>query len=225
FIADGHHRYETALNYLNEKRAKETESGPRPYDSVMVFCANMDDDGMSLLPIHRVILNPLPIDRSALDDRLGDLFEQSEYPFGDSEPAARERLFGAMAARGKKRTVFGMYAKDEKVYHLLELKKEAALPVEKTLDALDSTAFQKIILEQVFEISDLADQKEQQVQFIKGDEPAVELVRNGTAGLAFFLNPVGIDQFRKIVLSGDRMPQKTTFFYPKPVTGLVINKF
>ncbi|HEY5649118.1 MAG TPA: DUF1015 domain-containing protein [Nitrospiria bacterium] len=225
FIADGHHRYETALNYKNEMNEKEPGTGDQPHDSVMVFCANMDDAGMSLLPIHRVILNPLPIEKAEMDKRLGDLFERSEYPFGDSEPAARERLFEAMASRAGDRTVFGMYARNEKVYHLLTLKKEAAPKIEKTLDGLDSSLFQKIILEQVFEISNLAEQKEKQVQFKKGDEPAVEMVRKGTAGLAFFLNPVRIDQFREVVLSGERMPQKTTFFYPKPVTGLVINKF
>lgn len=225
FIADGHHRYETALTYMNEIREKEPGMGEQPQDSVMVFCANMDDAGMSLLPIHRVILNPLPIKRDVMDKRLEDLFQRSEYPFGDSEPDARKRLFEAMASRAGDRTVFGMYAQNEKVYHLLTLKKEATPKIEKTLDGLDSTLFQKIILEQVFGISNLADQKEQQVQFKKGDEPAVELVRKGTAGLAFFLNPVRIDQFRKVVLSGDRMPQKTTFFYPKPLTGLVINKF
>jgi uncharacterized protein (DUF1015 family) len=93
------------------------------------------------------------------------------------------------------------------------------------LEALDVSIFQKTILEEAMGIADPAAKKESLIQFVKDEEGAVKMVQNGSAGLVFFLNPTKISQVRDIVLAGDRMPQKSTYFYPKPLTGLVLNKF
>jgi uncharacterized protein (DUF1015 family) len=226
FIADGHHRYETALNFRNEMRERDRSPGPKPYDAVFVFCSNMDDNGISLLPIHRVILNPLPCDLKTLKQRLADSFEVTHVTFNNSdENQVRKKLFQEMMHDGKSTTVFGMYAKSEPAYHLLKLKPGMAPPTAKALDALDVSIFQKIILKETLGIADPAAKKESLIQFVKDEEAAVKMVRNGEASLVFFLNPTRISQVRDVVLTGDRMPQKSTYFYPKPLTGLVLNKF
>ena len=226
FIADGHHRYETALNFRNEMREKDRSPGPKPCDATFVFCSNMDDAGMSLLPIHRVIMNPLPCDLKTLKQRLAKAFDVIHLEFNNAtESAVRKKLFQEMQKEGRSATVFGMVAKSEQAFHLLKLKSASAAPGSRALDALDVSIFQKTILEEAMGIADPAEKKESLIQFVKDEEAAIKMVQNGTAGLAFFLNPTKINQVRDVVLAGDRMPQKSTYFYPKPLTGLVLNKF
>ena len=226
FIADGHHRYETALNFRNEMREHGHPTGPQPYDSTFVFCSNMDDAGISLLPIHRVIMNPLPCDLKTLKQRLGKSFEVTHLEFNNAtEISARKKLFQEMQKAGRTATVFGMYAKSEQSFHLLKLSPAAAPSASKMLDALDVSIFQKTILEEALGIADPSAKKESLIQFVKDEEADVKMVQNGSAGLVFFLNATKINQVRDVVLAGDRMPQKSTYFYPKPLTGLVLNKF
>jgi uncharacterized protein (DUF1015 family) len=130
-----------------------------------------------------------------------------------------------MQKEGRSATTFGMYAKSERAFHLLKLKSAPAAPGSKALDALDVSIFQKTILEEAMGIADPSAKKESLIQFVKDEEAAVKMVQNGSAGLVFFLNPTKISQVRDVVLTGDRMPQKSTYFYPKPLTGLVLNKF
>ncbi|MBI3611426.1 MAG: DUF1015 domain-containing protein [Nitrospirae bacterium] len=226
FIADGHHRYETALNFRNEMRERDRSPGLKPYDAVFVFCADMEDTGISLLPIHRVIMNPVPCDLKTLKQRLTLAFDVTHLEFNNAtESQARKKLFLEMQKEGRSAVVFGMFAKSEQAFHLLKLKPAPTPPAPKTLDALDVSVFQKIILEEAMGIADPAAKKESLIQFVKDEEAAVKMVQNGSAGMTFFLNPTRIIQVRDVVLAGDRMPQKSTYFYPKPLTGLVINKF
>ena len=224
FIADGHHRYETALNYRNEMRSRFKHPSLQPYDSVLMYCASMYDPGMSLFPIHRVILNPLPLGMKEIREKLAKLFDISLLEFTDSnEMEVRKQLFQKMEDLGTHQAVFAMYAQGENRYELLRLKSgpTGTSPV----DHLDVTKFQRHVLEQVLGIENTASKKEDRVQFIKDAERALQAVRNGTAGIAFLLNPTRVDQVREVVLSGDRMPQKSTFFCPKPLTGFVMNVF
>jgi uncharacterized protein (DUF1015 family) len=226
FIADGHHRYETALNYRNEMRKKDPSAGPKPYDSVLVFCSNMDDAGISLLPIHRVIMNPLPCDLKTLKHRLARSFDVTHLEFNNAtEASVRKTLFRGLRKAGESSPTFGMYAKSERAYHVLKLKPGARPSAAKPVDGLDVSVFQKIVLEEVLEIADPAAKKESLLQFVKDEGAAIRQVQSGDAGIVFFLNPTKISQVRDVVLTGDRMPQKSTYFYPKPVTGLVLNKF
>jgi uncharacterized protein (DUF1015 family) len=226
FIADGHHRYETALTYRNEMRERDQTPGRKPYDSVFVFCSNMDDAGISLLPIHRVVMNPLPCDLKTFKQRLARSFEVVHLDFNNAtESSVRKKLLQEMQREGRSGTVFGMLAKSEQAFHLLKLKKSSSPPSSKVLDLLDVSIFQTSVLDEALGIADPAAKKESLIQFVKDEEAAVKMVQNGSAGLVFFLNPTRIAQVRDIVLAGDRMPQKSTYFYPKPLTGLVLNKF
>lgn len=226
FIADGHHRYETALNFQAEMRSGNPSTSPQPYDHVLVFCSNMDDPGISLLPIHRVVMGPLSTDLPGLHRRLADRFEVSSFPFQPgNESLVRKDLLGKMAAQAASSPVFGMLAERESAYHLLRPKSPLSKGSGRMVETLDVSIFQKWVLEDTLGISNAPDKKEARVQFVKDEGAAVREVREGRAALAFFLNPTRIDQVRDVVLNGDRMPQKSTFFYPKPLTGLVLHAF
>ena len=230
FIADGHHRYETALNFRNEMRVGSPDS-PKPYDRVLMFLTGMNDPGISLMPIHRVILNPLPCDVRTLQERLRKTFEIIPLPFTErNEPEIRRQLFQEMRRSGSTKTVFGMYSQGEQGYQLLILKEDArpaSAPSRpgRPVDRLDVAIFQRCVLQEALGMEDVAAKKEGLIQFIKDEDAAIRAVRSGTAGAAFFLNATRVDQVREVVMSGDRMPQKSTYFYPKPLTGLVLNIF
>lgn len=230
FIADGHHRYETALNFRNEMRVHSNDS-PQPYDWVLMFLTSMNDPGISLMPIHRVIANPLPCDVSTLQQRLRKTFDITSLPFTQrNEPETRRQLLQEMRRLGSTKTVFGLYSEGEQSYQLLILKKDArptSTPSKpgRPVDRLDVALFQRCVLQEALGLEDVAAKREGLIQFIKDEDAAIQAVRNGMAGAAFFLNPTRVDQVREVVMSGDRMPQKSTYFYPKPLTGLVINKF
>jgi uncharacterized protein (DUF1015 family) len=223
FIADGHHRYETALNYQKERRA-EGATGPQPFDNVMMFCANMDDPGLALLPIHRIVLNPLPVPLETLRARLAQQFTSETLAPAGSPSATKDRLIETMRHAGSDRTAFGVITGQPPKFELLTLKQPSARG-ERAVERLDVTCFQHLVLEQALGIEDSAATKESRIQFIKDEAQALQLLASGAAGVIFLLNPTRIDQVRDVVLSGDRMPQKSTYFYPKPVTGLVLNKF
>lgn len=230
FIADGHHRYETALDFRNEMRVGSPDS-PKPYDWVLMFLTSMNDPGISLMPIHRVIANPLPCDVRTLQQRLQKTFDIISLPFTQTnEPPIRKQLFEEMRRWGSTKTVFGMYSEGEQGYRLLILKKDArpaSTPSRpgRPVDGLDVALFQRCVLQEALGLEDVAAKKEGLIQFMKDEDAAIRAVRSGTAGAAFFLNPTRVDQVQEVVMSGDRMPQKSTYFYPKPLTGLVLNIF
>lgn len=222
FIADGHHRYETALNYQKERRA-DGLAGPQPFDNVMMFCANMDDPGLALLPIHRIVLSPMPAPLETLRTRLAQRFTAETIAPAGSPGATKDRLIEAMRRAGADRTVFGLITGQPPRFELLTLKTPHA-PTGRAVERLDVSCFQQLVLEQALGIENSAATKESRIQFIKDEEQALALLATGAAGATFLLNPTRIEQVRDVVLSGDRMPQKSTYFYPKPVTGLVLNK-
>lgn len=224
FIADGHHRYETALQFKKEMAAGTGASSPQPYDAVLMFCVGLNDPGMTLLPIHRIILNPMAFPYNVIKRRLEEKFEIHSLKFdGMNEDQSRSKFFKELGRLGLARTAFGIVSREEPGYQILVLKEDP--PGSKPLDKLDVTRFQSIILEGILEMKDVASEKEGQVAFAKDDRVALRKVKDGEAGIAFFLNPTGIDEIQQVVQRGDLMPQKSTYFYPKPQTGLVLNVF
>ena len=203
---------------------KTGASSPMPYDAVMMFCVGLSDPGMTLLPIHRILLNPMAHSYDVIKKRLGKRFEiHSLKDVGMNEDQSRANLFQELERYGGTKTVFGMVSQEEPTYQILVLKGDP--PSSKPLDRLDVSRFQSFILEEVFGVEDLASKKEGKVAFVKDDRDAVKKVKDGEAGIAFFLNATGIDEIQQVVQDGDLMPQKSTYFYPKPQTGLVINVF
>lgn len=203
FIADGHHRYETALEYQREMQKKEGASETsRPYDYVLMFLANMAEEGLTILPTHRLVKD-LPEDAF---DQLSADFEIETMKMTDSIPAS-------IAVR---RDVYGLY-KGGEVWHRLSYRGEGIHGVPQALKDLDVTILHDLIFKQLLDI--------EQVSYEMDIERCLQSVQSGEFKAAFFLNPTGVYDVERVAIASLRMPPKSTYFYPKLMTGMVLNIF
>ncbi|HBA26419.1 MAG TPA: DUF1015 domain-containing protein [Nitrospinae bacterium] len=231
FIADGHHRYETAINYRNEMRGKLPNfSGEELYNYVMMYFTNTNSEGLSILPIHRLVSNLSDFDKKKIVEKAGEFFNIEKLSFNESdEKTVKQKLFSDIKERGEKEHIFGMYLGNDE-YLLLTLKDEDVLDRlitnsrHPSWKKLDVTILHTLLIEKVLRISEknLAEQKNI-TYTISGDE-AIKDVKAGKYQIALFLNPTKIEEVKDVAAAGEKMPQKSTFFYPKLLTGLVMNK-
>ncbi|MEA3328765.1 MAG: DUF1015 domain-containing protein [Candidatus Omnitrophota bacterium] len=210
FIADGHHRYETALNFRNEvKREKGQFSGEEQYNRIMVYLVDINQS-FTVLPTYRVIKGLENID-------LGKLKE-----FFWVKTVKNNELLSRMKKEDQQHA-FGMYYK--KKSYLLILRDELVL--EQLIDSrelkiwkkLDVMILHKLLIEHILGL----DKKD--IGYSSDEKKVVELVDKEEFLAALFLNPVRIEEFKAVTKAHRLMPQKSTYFYPKPLSGLVINKF
>lgn len=220
FIADGHHRYEAALNYKKEReKADGGKPGAHYYDYVMSMFVAADDPGLVIFPTHR-LLNVPGFEQGEFLQKMSRMFELEEV---EGLPA----MLKAMEAN-KNENAFGAYCGD--VYYVFMLKPDADIdklikdkkPL--TWKSLDVTILQKVIIEKVLGVSAETIANEQGFAYTRDEENAVKMVDAGKFSVALFLNATRIDQVIAVANDGERMPQKSTYFFPKLITGLVINK-
>ena len=203
FIADGHHRYETALEYQKERQKKEGAAvTARPYDYVLMFLANMADEGLTILPTHRLVKD-LPAD--ALEQLSGD-FDLREMKISDD-------ILSTIAG---KRDSYGLYTGGD-TWHSLSYKGEGIHGVPPALRDLDVTILHDLIFKQLLDI--------EAVSYEMNLQKCLQAVQSGTYSAAFFLNPTGVYDVERVALASLRMPPKSTYFYPKLMTGMVLNIF
>ncbi len=204
FIADGHHRYETALEYQREMwRQRSSHKGKEPFDYVLMFFANILDEGLTILPTHRLV-KEIPND---IDKMLSEYFE--------IEPV-NEDLDIARKMSGLK-NVFGFYKNNSKKWYLLHYKKDVLSGVSPNLREIDVIVLHDLVLKKILKVTD--------IDYEMDIQKALEKVRKKQFGAAFFLNPTKVEDVEKAALSSVRMPPKSTYFYPKLLTGAVINRF
>lgn len=216
FIADGHHRYETALNYrrMRQQQAGGTGQTLRPYDAVMMLFSSLEDPGLTVLPTHRVLRHRVP----ALADIRRQLADR--FTFEDFQADRRRQFIQTMRTKGESSPVFGLASRGAGTYVLLSLKPEhrpAATASER--DRLDVSILEKEIIDPLCPTQ--ADHEA--ILYTKDDDEALDLINQGTGEAAFLLNPTKVEQVRAVAAAGGRMPHKSTYFYPKPLTGLVMN--
>ncbi|HVZ81995.1 MAG TPA: DUF1015 domain-containing protein [bacterium] len=223
FIADGHHRYETALAF--QSHCAQWSKGPlgsRPFDYVQMMFVAMEDPGLVILPTHRMLPQRHISSPSLLLSRLSSLGEIHEY----KKPLAGSAPWYWLASLGKKRPTLGLSFDGKKLYALQFSKAVAKSPLLKDVsDAqkkLDVTLLHRLILEPFFGIT--KEKVEHEISFTSKAEEAVSRLRKGEFAATFFLNPTRIEQLREVALKQERMPQKSTYFYPKLVTGLTFNE-
>jgi uncharacterized protein (DUF1015 family) len=230
YIADGHHRYETALAYREKQRQKFPKStGKEAYNFTMMYFAAMEDPGVFILPTHRVLSNLENFEAISFLDQLQRDFMVEAFEFQEgNEKAVRARLLQQLAFRPETERVLGMLLKGLKKYYLLTLKDNRAIKlvepgIAPSLEALDVNLLHIPILQKRLNIGaqDLAASKK--VTYIKDPAAAAAAVQSGDGQIAFFLNPTRTGQVRDVSLAGETMPSKSTFFYPKLLSGLVIN--
>jgi uncharacterized protein (DUF1015 family) len=221
YIADGHHRYETALAYRDEVRARSSSwTGEEPENFVLMALTPYDDPGLLVLPTHRLVHLPsVPADALA---RVSRHFDAQPIDAGDVE-AALARLGDA----GTDTPAF-IAAGLPGGPHLLTLRDRAAveamMPAEQlpAWKRLDVNVLQYGILEAVFGIDDAALKAGGAITYEQDAAAALDAVRRGSAQAAFLLNATPIAQVAAVADAGGRMPQKSTYFQPKLPTGLVL---
>ncbi len=215
YIADGHHRYETALNY--RRYLKEIGEENENAEYIMMFLVDMENDGLVVFPTHRVIFGLDNFESKELLQKSAELFEIKETTDINA-------LLNAEYEKGN--TAFG-YFDGDKTY-LLTLKDKNVLDtllkgMGEALRHLDVTVLHSLILENFLGIDkeNLANQIN--LKYTRSDKEAVEEVKKG-ANCCFILNPTRVSEIAAVAKQGDTMPQKSTYFYPKLITGLVVNQ-
>ena len=220
FIADGHHRYETALRYRELRNASEkTGTAIQPHDAVLMLFSSLEDPGLTVLPTHRVLTNPLG-DTAKVTALLTDAFMIRETPVSGNDREARDRFLHDLRTRGQSQVVFGLALRGAATYLLLELRPDR-YPDPSTVerDKLDVSILQQLVITKLCPTA----AEQEAIVYTKDDDEALDLVRNGKAEGALLLNPTKVSEVRAVAASGGRMPHKSTYFFPKPLTGLVIN--
>ncbi|HTK82885.1 MAG TPA: DUF1015 domain-containing protein [Bacteroidota bacterium] len=221
FIADGHHRYETALAYRDSCRLRNpNHTGREAYNFVPMFLTNMQDPGLVILPTHRLV-HSLP------DFNPGRLLEQLSHYFEIDSFNNTQDMLQKLPSWGS--NAYGMLLAGEDGCRILQAKRNKTArgqsPAEKMIDELDVTILHSIVFEKLLGISPKDQEKKVYLEYVKDAQQAIETVRDKKAQAAFIMNPTTIDQVRTISLAGKVMPQKSTFFYPKLLSGLVNYSF
>jgi len=222
FIADGHHRYETALNYQRARRqqAGGSSSGLQPYDSVLMLLAPLEDPGLTVLPTHRVTTTPLP-PYERLKGLLSEKFAVKEFPFTpNNRTAVRAQFIESLRNLGRTAPTFGLSMRGLPSYVTLTLL-PAHLPGP---DASPRTKLDVSLLQQlVVPVLCPTQQEQEAIVYTKDDAVALDWAQEGPGTGALLLNATKVSEVRAVAVAGERMPHKSTYFYPKPLTGLVIN--
>jgi uncharacterized protein (DUF1015 family) len=225
-IADGHHRYKTALIYRDRMRERFPSYTDRtPFEYTMMYLTPLEGEGLLILPTHRLATPREPFDLKGFYTALEKYFSFYAFNFNDTggEKMARERLFTALDKKIPGRYTFGLYIGGEKRYsHIISNEgirvKDLLQGYPEVLQELDVTIVDGFILKELFRV------EQEDVGLLKGRNEALEEVQAGRYKAAFLMNPPSIQQVKRVADAGEVMPRKTTFFYPKVASGLVINK-
>jgi uncharacterized protein (DUF1015 family) len=218
-IADGHHRYETALEYQRLRRAAENDPAvPRPYDYIMMTLVACNDPGLVILPTHRVIQR---LNREAMES-----FAARAAEFFDLERSTdREQFPARLADTG--RGALGVALAGQSALYLVRLKANAAAanlgdaPPE--VRDLDVSILHRIVFERIFGLGAEEMRSPDNVEYTIDASSALDKVASGRADGAFLINPPSIRDVERVSDAGVPMPEKSTYFYPKLLTGLLMN--
>lgn len=210
-IADGHHRYETGFTYMTEQG---TQSQDHPANYKMVTLVNIEDPGLVILPTHRLIQN-LP------DFELTTFLEKIE-PYFNIKKTTKENILQDLKAAEAR--AFGFYS--AQTSYILTLKKPAVMKKflpdrSKEYQTLDVAILHTLLIEDVLGIA--PEKIEDHVRYERGFETAIRRIDNGEFQFVFFMNPTRPEQVKEVAQKKERMPQKSTDFFPKLISGLVFH--
>lgn len=221
FIADGHHRYETALNFkkkLIEDGFIKDENHKGNY--VMMMLVDMDNEGLVVFPTHRLLKDLKGFDEKEIINKIQVYFDIEKK---DNTSNIEDEL-----SKFAQKKAFALYTGGEG-YYLITLKDSSAvkkLMPEKS-DAycgLDVSILHSLILEKIFGIDKENMAKQINLAYTRDTDEAINGVKDKKYECCFILNPTKVREIKDVALAGEKMPQKSTYFYPKIITGLVMNK-
>ena len=221
YIADGHHRYETALAYRDERRA----AGDHSADTLMVYLCSMSDPGLTVFPTHRLVRDVVVPPLAELRARLQPLFEVVGVPVHGLE-ACRDVLSG-LGEQADPGRVFGLYLPREDVCVVVTARapeaaqRLAVCGFSPDAAGLSVTVLHELVLREALGMD--PGQAEKHIDYAKSVPDALAALADGRYGLGAFLNATLVSQVRAIADRGETMPQKSTYFYPKLLTGLVFD--
>ncbi|MFH0913325.1 MAG: DUF1015 domain-containing protein [Candidatus Omnitrophota bacterium] len=219
FIADGHHRYEVARIYRDEIRKRLGKVTPEAGSNyILAYFTNTNASGLTILPIHRLLKLDSRLDMDHFRTKIRDYFDLEEIK-------DKVRFFFLMEKGGQSEHVLGMYY--DRRYWLLRLKNIRILdkiindkpPEVRTLDV---SILNQIVLKKVLGINL---ENKDNLTFSPHTEELIDKVDTDSTYVAFFLNPVKVQQIISVALRGEKMPAKSTYFYPKVLSGMLINKY
>lgn len=225
FIADGHHRFETAVNYMEYCKKRNWKApGVESFDHRMMTLVNMHDPGLTVLPTHRVL-------HSLEGFNPNDFLAKAAADFDVKEMSDRSQLFSAIDEAGQSgKTAFGFSAVGLNGLRLLTLKDPTLmdrLVEEEHSEAwrrLDVTVLHTALLDKLLGVTAEKLAAESNVHYVRGRDAALDLVGQDKYQAVFVVNPTRVSQVREVALKGERMPQKSTDFFPKLLTGMVMMK-
>lgn len=222
YIADGHHRYETALNYRNYLREQGLAKEGDACDYQMMMLVDMEHPGLVVFPTHRLVRNLDSFNAEKVIDGCKEYFDVTEH----SDINTIESTLMELYNQGKK--AYAFYCGGSS-YKLLVLKDtniiKKLLPNASTAtQQLDVTILHTLILEKIFGIDAENMAKQINLTYTKIFDEAISSVQQGNSQCAFILNPTRVSEIREVASNGEKMPQKSTYFYPKMITGLVMNQ-
>ncbi|MDP8254027.1 MAG: DUF1015 domain-containing protein [Candidatus Kaelpia aquatica] len=207
-IADGHHRYEVALNYRNMRHLKSQSSSEESYDYLMSYFAPIEQDGLIVLPTHRLV--KLGLSEDNFKAKLSDYFEIEDFIDLEVMLAALEKL-----------QILGFGVSTQSGFSLLKIRpntKERFQKENNQLFKFDVTVLHDFILGEIFDYKGA-------IVYKKDEEEAVRELKESGLDTAFFLKPIPIEHIIDVAEKKLLMPQKSTYFYPKILTGLLFHKF
>lgn len=218
YIADGHHRYETALRYRDWRRSQGLPGG----ESILIGLADLNSRGLAVLPIHRLVHGLKNFDEAAFLKCCETFFQIYEM---DTPPEYIETNMDALHRQAKK--AFAYYS-GGKTWKLLLLKDPALMdrlcPEQSSATRnLNVSLLHKVILEDMLGIGAESLAKQENLTYTRSFEESLASVRAGESQCVFFVNPARVKEIREVADAGETMPQKSTWFYPKLITGLALN--
>jgi uncharacterized protein (DUF1015 family) len=218
YIADGHHRYDTGVNYRNERAAgNPSHTGQESYNFILTYLANIHDEGLIIFPIHRLVHSLDGFDPLQLKIRLEEFFAVTELPdraalkaYLDAEPSSY--AYGVVTPE----MVLGICLKTDPKPLLDPARPEA-------LQRLGLVLLHDLILFRLLGISQDAMAKQSNLTYVKDDREVFDAIGSGKVQVGFVVKPTTVEQVLSVSETGEVMPQKSTFFYPKLMTGLLFN--
>jgi uncharacterized protein (DUF1015 family) len=230
FIADGHHRYETALNYREWLAQTDPGFSPgHPANFVMMYLCGMDEPGLTILPAHRLLVG---LSQPAIDsflEKAKNYFEITTFPVNKGNPNAVKADFkNSLYANHLNKTI-GVCIKNGNNFYLMKTKGNAMAQsfsneLPDPLLHLDVSILTHLIFIKILGFDmDLLD-NEKLIRYTSDTAEAMEMVDRNQCDIAFILNPTKIEQVKQVAEMGLIMPRKSTYFYPKVITGQVMHK-
>lgn len=219
YIADGHHRYETALNFRNHLYKTGAAEPGKDADYVMMCLVAMENPGLVVFPTHRIVKGLGGFNAEQVLGKCAEYFEICKAPGLKEAEAALEEAY-AIGAKA-----FALYSGE---YNILTLRDIAVMDkilpdAGKALRRLDVSILHSLVLERLFGIDKANMAAQANLTYTRSAEEAVNAVDSKAADCAFILNPTRVEEIRDVAAAGEKMPQKSTYFYPKLITGLVMN--